>query len=360
MLNSLGKKSLTITLLFLIMFVLALACNETIVGPQINTDKIFFLSGRDGNPNHFFPGSKNKDVFVMNADGNNQVNLTNSPDSDFVSIVLSRNNKKIIYQYYTPIKSFYYIMNIDGTQKRILASTSYNSYVASFSPDGQEIIFSTSNPQNDIIIIDLNGNEVINLTAKTGIGGNQARFSPDGKKICFYSQSSELNPYNIFITSRDGSDTRQLTNDTLSYYSRILFSLDGKQIFFAGNDQHYSGNEIFSVNVDGSNFRELTNTNFQFLYILLEISPDGESLLFTKQYSNDPSIYSMKLDGTGLKQITYSNAAVDGVYTSDGNNIIYTQMENGKYQIFEMEYDGTQKRNLSNNAFSDIYPVPNF
>lgn len=356
MVNALGKKYLIIALLLLIIFVLALACNETIVGPQSSPNKIFFLSGRDGNPNNFFPNIKNNDVFVMDADGKNQVNLTNSPDSDFVSIILSRNTNKIIYQQYTPTKSIFYIMNYDGTQKKIITS---DSFVTSFSPDGKEIICSTDYPQNDIIIMDLNGNEIMNLTAKTGIGGRQARFSPDGQKLCFYSQSSELAPYNIFITNRDGSDTRQLTNDTLSY-NRIFFSLDSKQIFFLGLDIHKGGSEIFCVNVDGSNFRNLTNTNFQFFYNLLEVSPDGENLLFTKQYSHDPNIYSMNLTGRDLKQLTSSNMAFGGVYTSDGNNIIYTQMVNGEYQIYEMKSDGTQKRNLSNNAFRDINPVPNY
>jgi Tol biopolymer transport system component len=70
--------------------------------------KILFVSERDGN----------KEIYVMNADGSNQTNLTNNPGSMDVWPSLSPDGSKIIYLTYLSNQWDSWIMNPDGTDKR--------------------------------------------------------------------------------------------------------------------------------------------------------------------------------------------------------------------------------------------------
>jgi TolB protein len=354
------KKPWIFKILFLNLILYAFACDETIVEPQIDANKIFFISNRDGNSDTIFTNYLNNDVFVMDPDGKNQINLTNSPDSDFIDIVLSGNGKKILYRYIKSGASPYFIMDINGMHKKIITSIYHQNFDASFSPDKQQIVYVSQNPNNDIIIMDINGNEQINLTSGTGVEGVHPKFSSDGRWICFCGYSNGFMPNNLFIIDKYGTNMKKLTNDTLDCYNN-LFSLDNRKIFYTGFQNN--GTEIFSINVDGTNVKKITNKNFQFIPMYLELSPDGKKILFTQFYSYNPTnsdLYLLEVDGTNLEQITFSNMAWRGVFTKNGKKIIYNERVNGISQIYEMNLDGTHKINLSNNEFDDEHPIPNY
>jgi TolB protein len=70
--------------------------------------KILFVSERDGD----------KEIYVMNADGSGQANLTNNPGVMDVWPTISPNSNKIIYLTYVDNQWDSWIMNVDGTDKR--------------------------------------------------------------------------------------------------------------------------------------------------------------------------------------------------------------------------------------------------
>jgi TolB protein len=86
-----------------------------------------------------------RDIFVMNADGTNQVNLTaeNSGNDQFANF--SPDGARITFSPESGAPSFdreIYVMNADGTNKLNLTnSPSSSDLISYFSPDGKRIVF---------------------------------------------------------------------------------------------------------------------------------------------------------------------------------------------------------------------------
>ena len=176
--------------------------------------KIAFSSYRDGN----------WEIYVMNNDGSDQINLTNhheidgrpdwSPDGSKIVFITTRNGVN---------NSEIYTMNPDGSdQTRLTFNDCADSY-PSWSPDGNKIAFtSLRNRWPEIYIMNTDGSNQTRLTyLKAETGGPD--WSPDGSMIVFWSDIDARNelPYDpeidyvacmdIYIMKADGSNITRLT-----------------------------------------------------------------------------------------------------------------------------------------------------
>jgi Tol biopolymer transport system component len=99
--------------------------------------KILYETFRETN------GRENWEIFIMNADGSNQTNLTQTPDLDEMYPHASPDGTKICFvvdegtNRRDKIRSVYY-MNIDGTQRVLVAR---NARQPCWSPDGKKIAY---------------------------------------------------------------------------------------------------------------------------------------------------------------------------------------------------------------------------
>ncbi len=87
-------------------------------------------------------------------------------------------------------------------------------------------------------------------------------FSPDGAQIVFttsrFQTSGEINNFEIAIMNVDGTDIRRLTNSP-GIDTEPVFSPDGKKLAFVSER---SGNlDIYTMNLDGSGLLRLTNNS---------------------------------------------------------------------------------------------------
>src|SRR4030042_989106 len=83
--------------------------------------KIAFLSNRDGNV----------EIYVMNADGSAQTNITNNeaPDSSKIAFVSNRDGNAEIY-----------VMNADGSDQVNLTNSASLDWGPAWSPDGSQLV----------------------------------------------------------------------------------------------------------------------------------------------------------------------------------------------------------------------------
>ena len=208
--------------------------------------------------------SRNRDFFVVDADGSNPVNLTNntgvdmdwepswSPDGTTILFASRRAPRGI------------YIMNADGTGRRRLSSG--NSPV--WSPDGSKIAFRLlEGRHSNIVVMDPDGTNVTPLTDGSGNAWTLS-WSPDGSRIAFATVSDD--GVLLEVMNADGTNRTKLADQVMFVMQRALpvsWSPDGSRVVFTRmsvplSEMARGGQElsldIYAVDADGSDLTRLT------------------------------------------------------------------------------------------------------
>lgn len=149
-----------------------------------------------------------------------------------------------------------HIMNADGTNRRNLTETPASEWVPAWSLDGQRIAFASDRDgDSEIYIMDRDGSNVVQLTMNTGHDG-RPRWSPDGTTLAFESDR-DGGDWDVFLMDIDGSNVRAVTSNTTQEYG-VSWSPDGKWLVFISNIDGNS--EVFIVDLQGENMERLTHT----------------------------------------------------------------------------------------------------
>ena len=238
--------------------------------------QIVFGSTRDGNP----------EIYVMDADGNNQIRLTNHWEADLAP---------------------------------------------SWSPDGARIAFSSNRNGGSyqIYVMDSNGKNVRRLTS--GVNDRNPARSPGGEKIAFTGiGDEEIGRENrkakIYVVGADGSNPQRLAGDIPSTDLNPAWSPDGQRIAFASYREDKAA-EIYLMDADGMNHQRLTHDEANDREPAW--SPDGSKIVFKVEFDEDDIIAVIDNDGNNRKNLT--EEVLNGVWESktgptwspDGKAIAY-------------------------------------
>ncbi len=102
-----------------------------------------------------------------------------------------------------------FVVNADGTgEVNLTGDSMYGSHEPSWSPDGQKIAFSRSGPTtNEIWVMDSTGANPIQLTSSSqGVTNEHPSWAPDGRKIIFASnRDSPYDRLSPHVMNADGS-----------------------------------------------------------------------------------------------------------------------------------------------------------
>ena len=110
-------------------------------------------------------GPADVDIFMVNPDGTNPVNLTNNPFSDGQA-KWAPDGTKIVFTSLRNNAQNIYVMNADGSNQTKLDSLAGDSS-PSWAPDGTRIIFSSliNGSNDDVYIMNPDGNSLAKLIA---------------------------------------------------------------------------------------------------------------------------------------------------------------------------------------------------
>ncbi|HAH51329.1 MAG TPA: hypothetical protein DF712_13040 [Balneola sp.] len=274
----------------------------------------------------------NYEIFVMNADGTEQRNISNSPGVDWVYYAYKDRLYFVSDRDSTSRKYFLYEMKWDGTEIRKVTDFLVHDSWMSSRKNGTEFVLSINKGDDydtrDLYIINLKG-EIIRQLTDDNFQNTDAHFSPDGTQIAFRSNRSKYDE--LYIMNDDGTGIRQLTdypsNDSTAleweYHAGPPQWIDSNQIsYLSKQNSNYS---IFSISPLGTNYKQLTPDSTSNGYLSNEgwhsWSRDNKYIAFnaTNMVGNY-DIYIMKSDITGLKRLTrtqwYAQAPVF-VYPED-------------------------------------------
>ena len=276
---------------------------------------------------------------------------------------LSFDEKKLIFQ--STRDSFkcdqIFIMNIDGSDVRLVSTGKGRTTCSYFLPGDSLIIYASTHLADpdcpppvdrskgyvwklyntfDIFLARTDGTIIKRLTDADGYDA-EGTVSPKGDKIVFTS-TRDGDP-EIYTMNLDGSNQKRLTN-MKGYDGGPFYSLDGKKIVFRAsrpvtakdsvdyNDLVKNGYvrptalEIYTMNADEKNIHQVTSNgkaNFAPFFF-----PSAKRVIFCSNLGAKDgrsfNLYAIKTDGTGLEQVTY-NAPFDGfpIFTKDGKKLIF-------------------------------------
>ena len=171
-----------------------------------------------------------------------------------------------------------YAVTLDGSEKSRLPSNS--STTPAWAPDGKRLVAFDEEAIRIRIVRIADGHVEVTLPKS----GNNPAWSPDGRTIAFQGDGTE-DLLRIFLVGADGRGLRQLTTMPGGSEGEAVaaWSPDGRSIAF-GSDRDGDW-EIYTVRADGTGLRQITDNSVN--DDSPSWSPDGSRLVFARTLSDD-------------------------------------------------------------------------
>ena len=290
----------------------------------------------------------NREVFVMNADGsdNKQITKTGFAENEAVWI---KGGTKIAFLCNESGSSQLWEMNPDGTDRKRLSDYDKDIEGFAFSPDEKKVLFisqvktvnSTADKYPDldkatgVIITDLmykhwdewveeiphpyiasfDGKQLTDITdimegepyesPMKPFGGIESfAWTPDSKAVAYTSRKKTGMEYSlstnsdIYLYDLSTQETKNLTEGMMGYDTTPAFSPDGKYLAWGSMEREgYESdkNRLFIMNMETGEKQDLTS-DFDYSTDELAWSPDGKSLYIRSAYQGEIHIFKVGLD----------------------------------------------------------------
>ena len=127
-----------------------------------------------------------------------------------------------------------WVMNSDGTGRRVLARDAAPPGPVAWSPDGRMLAFvGMQAGLGDVYLVNADGSGLRRLTRTRGDRfATLPVWSPDGRRIAFARLATQPRRTTIFVANVDGSGERALTRNA-SPFAYFVWSPDGQQLAFS-------------------------------------------------------------------------------------------------------------------------------
>ena len=270
------------------------------------TPKILFTSTRDGN----------REVYMMNPDGSEPVNLTHHPATD-LQAVWSPTGEQILFvsdRQGAHVRDLY-VMDADGSNVRRVFKKKITAWRDSptWSPDGKQFAYryrDRDRQKYGLYLATLGEEDVESLPY-----GWSPEWSPDGSEIaCVVSH--RFGAHLTFLDVDTHDREQPLPDKTLRWQYTPSWSAAGDRLSIAGNRQP----------IPAILDRDLHNA-----------------------WLDKFGVYLVNRDGTGLRQLV-EEAGPQAMYPAlspDGSEVLYTQKINGQFQILKVNVNSGVRTQLT-------------
>jgi Tol biopolymer transport system component len=276
-------------------------------GPRCTTGQILFAKG---DPEVKPP---NGHIWVMNADTSGKTQITfGTGDDDYPA--WSPNYKKVVFSSNRNGAWELFSVNADGTGlKQLTTAKASHDLYASWAPDGSKIFFSRATIDSAtatswharIYSVNPDGTGLAKVADDPAASLYYPSVSPDGKRVAVVRLplGSAWGSARLYTVNTDGTGLAMLTDGWLGD-AEPAWSPDGTKVAFTCRSGYPEYRDICVVNADGTDRKGIVtwpgaqaNPSF---------SRDGTRIIFESFASSMGTLYTVKLDGTGVMQLQSS------------------------------------------------------
>ena len=300
----------------LLVFAISILLEHNISAPSLfaqapTSPKILFTSLRDGN----------SEIYIMNSDGSEQVNLTQHPAID-QHPVWSPTGEQILFvsnrgDFRPRGTRDLYLMDSDGSNVRRVFKRKIEAWrtAPTWSPDGKQIAYDqwdrSGGGTSGMYIVTLGEQEPEYIETFSS-----PAWSPDGTEIACGEASPGLT-WIILFNVHTQKHERLLPKKALPWQGDPSWSATADKLAFSGNNNplpvildkalHNAWRDkqtIFIVNRDGTGLQQLVEEAGSYAQYPA-ISPNGDKVLYTKKINERSQIFKVDVNNGIRTQLTH-------------------------------------------------------
>jgi TolB protein len=251
-----------------------------------------------------------------------------------------------------------YTVDPDGTDQQLVFN---NSEVGQWSPDGTRIALVTQLGPPEVLLFNPDTGSTVDFGLPDALYPDLALFctvwSPDGARLACEGQGhTDPSLTGVYtLRSSDGGDLQRVTANPTGDDCPSDYSPNGKRLVITrANDTTYA---LYTVKLDGSGLKQITPDGMDFNFCNGSWSPQGNEIVFSAHVPNGDyhsSIWVVHFNGSGLRQIPVSGpcggpfadpttfGCFNPVWSPDGKKIaLGRNVDDAQRDLYTVNADGS-------------------
>ena len=321
------------------------------------TDAVFPLVYAKVNPLEYFGGSGpsinpvlGSSIHIVDAVGGAEARLFGI-DANAWSPALSPDRARVAFSCYVNGQGQIYVMNADGSNVVNISNNAFCDAAPEWSPDGSRIAFVSDRGGDwDICVMNADGSAQRRLSTSPGIERSPA-WSPDGSTLAF--ESDRNGDFDIFLINAEGGNERALLSRSRNEYQPI-WSPDGRRLACTVG-MYGNRRDVMVVDAETGaceHPKALTHAAkgwWQFNNVTsIAWSPDGTRIAGAYEKRLESGVFVITVDGKELTELV----AREPLKIYPGGDVPRYQMVGGWY------FNGSASRRWLLHAFRDVHWSP--
>lgn len=240
-----------------------------------------------------------------------------------------------------------WVMDFDGqNQKQLTRLRSISKFIA-VSPDGSRLAFTTfAKGQPEIMMMSPETGRILPFYNQRASMNGTPEFTPDGQNLLFSSSAAGGSPQ-IFQCNLNGSGLRRVSATTAIEVEPKINPKNGTEIVLTSGRS--GPPQVYKMNIDGSDVVRLSSGEGE--AVNPSWNPNGQHIAFSWTRGYDPGNYNvfiMDVASREYVQLTHGAGRNENpTWAPDGRHLAFSSNRSGSTQIWTMLADGTQVRRLT-------------